>query len=332
MDSTPSNLNWRPGADVDTLKSRARLLEQIRRFFADRSVLEVDTPILSQAGSTEAHLEHFTAMEPGVSGASDRAQHYFLNTSAELAMKRLLAADSGDIYQISKVFRAFERGTRHHPEFTMLEWYRLGFDLNALMDEVEQLLVTVAGSRLTHARVIKTYSQVFNDAVQLDPLSASVEQLQNCFKQHSSNDVLTLDDKQAWLDLIMSHVIEPGFNPDQLTFVTHYPAEQASLARLSKSNPEVAERFEVFAGGLELANGFHELCDVGQQRQRMQTENNLRQQQRKSELKLDERFLAALEQGLPDCSGVAIGFDRVCMWGLGKQKIDEVMSFTIETC
>jgi len=324
--SSPANPNWQPSADIDILISRARLLARTRSFFAAKSVLEVDTPILSQAGSTEIHLHHFYAVESG----SDAS--YLLNTSAELAMKRLLAAGSGDIYQISKVFRAFERGARHQPEFTMLEWYRLGFDLKAMMDEVESLLMELAGGRLTQARVNKTYFQVFADVVQLDPLQASIEQLQKCFKQHSSSEAPQLASRQAWLDLIMSSVIEPSFNPEQLTFVTHYPAEQASLARLNKTNSKVAERFEVFAGGLELANGFHELCDANEQRQRMQAENKVRQQHNQAELKLDERFLAALEHGLPDCSGVAIGFDRVCMWASGKQKIDEVMSFTIETC
>ncbi len=326
MLTSSSSPDWCPSADLETLKNRARLQGIIREFFAERMVLEVETPILSQAGSTEPHLEHFKAVEP------DSTHHYLMNTSAELAMKRLLAAGSGDIFQINKVFRAHERGTRHQPEFTMLEWYRLDFDLHALMDEVAQLLSTLGGACLHQERVTKTYVQVFEEIVQVDPLQTSVEELQSCFKQHTGNDAPVLEDRQAYLDLIMSSIIEPGFNPNRLTFVTHYPAEQASLARLSKTNSKLAERFEVFAGGLELANGFHELCDVSEQTQRMKTENIIRQQQNKPMLDLDERFLAALAHGLPDCSGVAIGFDRVCMWVLAKQHISEVMSFTAENC
>jgi len=337
MSGTKKSVDWRPNADIETLQHRARMLQCLRGFFAQRKVLEVETPILSHSGSTETHLEHFAVVSTPYhlpTGDSERSDHVvdrlYLNTSAELAMKRLLAAGVGDIYQLSKVFRAHEHGPRHHPEFTMLEWYRLGFDLNALMDEVELLLMELAGKQLSLPRVTYSYVQVFKNIVQLDPLLASVEQLRDCFKHYSGNDAPSLDDKQAYLDLIMSHIIETSFNPQQITFVTHYPAEQASLARLSTENPNVAERFEAFAGGMELANGFHELSDVNEQRQRMYDEILLRKERQQSSLKMDEYFLAALDHGLPDCSGVAVGFDRVCMLALGKQRIEQVISFTIE--
>lgn len=330
-----TDIDWRPSADLQSLQHRATLLQVTRRFFADREVLEVETPILSQSGSTEVHLEHFVASPAGhhldLSDVPDKpAAHYFLNTSAELAMKRLLAAGTGDIYQISKVFRANEQGARHQPEFTMLEWYRVGFDLNALMNEVALLLTELVGAQLSLPHVTYGYSEVFYNIVQLDPLQAPIEQLRHCFKHHSGYDAPDLDDRQAYLDLIMSYIIEPRFNPAQLTFVTHYPAEQASLARLNANNPDIAERFEAFAGGLELANGYHELSDVNEQRQRMLKEKRIREQRKKPALEMDHRFLAALDHGLPDCSGVAVGFDRVCMLSLGRQRIDEVISFSIE--
>ena len=315
--------DWRPTADLETLKQRARLLQQTRSFFYARDVLEVETPILTSTGSTEVHLDQFD-----VNSETDNS-NYYLITSPEFAMKRLLAAGSGDIFSLGKVFRAGEKGSRHQPEFTMLEWYRLGFDLEKLMQEVEQLLVVLFDDKLVQPSVTMTYAQAFEKIISLNPLTATIDELMFAVKQHSDMDVPSLDDRQSYLDLIMSHFVEPTFSPDRLTFVTHYPAEQASLARLNKNDPRVAERFEVFAGGLELANGFYELADVAEQRNRMLYDNKQRVEMGLTEIELDQDFLSALEAGLPDCSGVAIGFDRLVMLATGKQNINDVISFAI---
>jgi lysyl-tRNA synthetase class 2 len=319
-----SDTSWLPTASLDTLKSRARLLQQTRSFFYERNVLEVETPILTSTGSTEIHLDQFT-----VSGAVDNSA-YKLITSPELAMKRLLAAGSGDIFQLTKVFRAGEKGKQHQPEFTMLEWYRTQFGLKALMDEVEQLFIQLLNDKLTMDSVTITYAQAFEQYLAIDPFSATQEKLQKCFVDKTQTQPPVLEDKQDYLDLLMSHFIEPQFEPDRLTFVTRYPAEQASLARISVNDPRVAERFEVFAGGLELANGFYELTDVEQQRNRMFAENKQRIAANKPEITVDQKFLAALEAGLPDCSGVAVGFDRLVMIATGKKNIEEVICFSVD--
>ncbi len=319
-----SSSGWRPSADRETLKARVRLLQQTRSFFYERDVLEVETPILTTSGSTETHLDHFAV------GSEAGGSNYYLNTSPELAMKRLLAAGSGDIFQLSKVFRAGEQGRQHQPEFTMLEWYRLGFDLKKLMTEVEQLFVELLADKLLRPSIAMTYAQAFEQFLSFNPFTVSVDKLRTCFEEHSQADAPLLNDKQAYLDLIMSHIVEPRFDADRLTFITQYPAEQASLARINKQDSRLAERFEVFAGGLELANGFHELSDAAEQRSRMLEENKRRVEINKTEIELDQHFLAALEAGLPDCSGVAVGFDRLVMFATGKQNIEEVISFAIK--
>ena len=314
-------LNWQPSASLAMLKSRARLLQQTRSFFYERHVLEVETPILSTTGSTEIHLDQFTVNDP-----VDRSTYYLI-TSPELAMKRLLAAGSGDIFQLTKVFRAGEKGKNHQPEFSMLEWYRLGFDLNALMEEVEQLFNLLLDERLTLAPTRITYANAFKHYLSIDPFTATQQELTECFADKTKTQPPVLDNRQDYLDLLMSHLIEPQFEPGGLTFVTHYPAEQASLARINPKDPRVAERFEVFAGGLELANGFYELTDFDEQRSRILVENSYRIATNKPEITVDKKFLAALEAGLPDCSGVAVGFDRLVMLVTGKQNITEVISF-----
>lgn len=323
MPKNSPNAGWRPTADLEILKQRARLLQQTRSFFYERNVLEVETPLLTPTGSTEVHLDQFST------SSEIDSSSYYLITSPELAMKRLLAAGSGDIFSLGKVFRAGEQGSRHQPEFTMLEWYRLDFDLEKLMIEVEQLLVALFGDKLTQPSVTMTYAQAFRQTLSLNPLTATLDELMFAVKQHSDMELPLLDDRQSYLDLIMSHFIEPTFSPDRLTFITHYPAEQASLARINKEDSRVAERFEVFAGGLELANGFHELTDVNEQRNRMLAENKQRLEMGLAEIELDQHFLAALEAGLPDCSGVAVGFDRLVMLATGKQNIKDVISFVI---
>jgi len=313
---------WWPTAELATLQLRAKLLNQIRTFFLERDVLEVETPIFTQSGSTEVHLDQF------VTQVDQSHQSFSLNTSAELAMKRLLAAGYGDIYQISKVFRANELGSRHEPEFSMLEWYRVGFTMNDLLKEVDDLLTSVLGKHLKQTSEVKSYQQTFLEILELDPLDVSVDELKAIYKQQKGYDAPELDEKQAYLGLIMSELIEPEFAKDRLTFITHYPAEQASLARINKSDHRVAERFEVFAGGLELGNGFYELKDVEEQKRRMCEENLRRTQLGKPEVKPDPLFCAALEHGLPDCSGIAIGIDRLVMLEANKNSIQDVKSFS----
>ena len=318
--------DWQPKAGLETLKLRARLLKQTRSLFYERNVLEVETPLLTTNGSTEVHLDQFHVSDD----VNDK--DFWLITSPELAMKRLLAAGSGDIFQLGKVFRAGEQGSKHQPEFTMLEWYRLGFDLTTLMKEVEQLIIELLAEKLTTPAMSMTYAQAFEQTLSLDPFKADIEDLKACFKTRLGTEPPPLDDKQAYLDLLMSHLIEPTFAKDRLTFITHYPAEQASLARLNHQDHRVAERFEVFAGGLELANGFHELTDVDEQRTRMLEENKHRLVMNKPAMQVDQKFLAALKSGLPDCSGVAVGFDRLVMLASGKQNIEDVISFSIDNC
>lgn len=317
-------INWRPGATSETLKIRARLLQCMRAFFDLRNVLEVETPALSGTGTTELHLSSWQVTSP-----LKTDPQFFLHTSPELAMKRLLAAGSGDIYQICKVFRQGEQGHHHNPEFTLLEWYRTGFDMQAMMDEVGALLSELLKNKITAEPETLSYQQAFVKYAQCDPLNADTEQLKRVFTDYTRQDVQGIGDDD-WLDLVMSQVVEPQLPRDRLVFMTHYPASQASLAKLNIDNPRMAERFEVFAGGLELANGFHELTDVKEQRQRIEQENKQRLENHLPIMEVDKRFLAALEHGLPDCSGVAIGFDRVVMLAAGVDDIRQAISFSFD--
>jgi len=315
--------DWRPSASADTLVIRARLLQRIRAFFQAREVLEVDTPLLSRAAVTDPHIETFVVQEP------QQGVPRYLHTSPEFAMKRLLAAGSGSIYQVCKVFRQGEAGRHHNPEFSMLEWYRLGFDHHQLMDEVESLLRELLdGYRTLAAGQRLSYRAAFQQYVGLDPLSASVAELQAAVKQHGI-EVIGLDEthKDPWLDLLMTHVVEPALPPDGPVFIYDYPASQAALARIRQSEPPVAERFELYLDGMELANGFHELTDAQEQRQRFAADLAARKASGLPGVPADERFLAALEAGLPPCAGVALGIDRLVMLAAGVKSISEVLTF-----
>jgi len=316
-------VDWRPSASADTLVIRARLLQRIRAFFQAREVLEVDTPLLSRATVTDPHIESFVVQE------SQQGMPRYLHTSPEFAMKRLLAAGSGSIYQVCKVFRQGEAGRQHNPEFSMLEWYRLGFDHHQLMDEVESLLRELLdGYRSLAAGQRLSYRVAFQQYAGLDPLSASVTELQVAVKQHGI-EVIGLDEahKDSWLDLLMTHVVEPALPQDGPVFIYDYPASQAALARIRQSEPPLAERFELYLGGMELANGFHELTDAQEQRQRFIVDLASRKVMGLSAVPVDERFLAALEAGLPPCAGVALGIDRLVMLAAGVKSITEVLAF-----
>lgn len=321
----------RPGADLDKLKTRARMLAAIRAFFAARGVMEVETPILSQAAATDPHLDSFATRYHGP--GLPAGQTLYLHTSPEFPMKRLLAAGSGPIYQLCKVFRQGERGRRHNPEFTLLEWYRPGWGHHALMDEVEALVRQCLGASRALAPAERlTYAQVFQRHAGIDPLQASVDGLRACARAHGLTmaDGAEDADRDFWCDLLMSHIVEPQLGQGRPTFIHEYPASQAALARLVPGRPEVAARFELYLEGVELANGFHELADAAEQRARFEQGNRRRAAQNQPAMPVDERLLAALAHGLPDCSGVALGVDRLAMLACGVSDIDGVIAFPLE--
>jgi lysyl-tRNA synthetase class 2 len=319
-------VDWRPSASPDTLVIRARLLQRIRAFFQAREVLEVETPLLSRAAVTDPHIQSFVVQGP------QRGVPRYLHTSPEFAMKRLLAAGSGSIYQVCKVFRQGEAGHQHNPEFSMLEWYRLGFDHHQLMAEVNDLVrELLEGYRPLTATLQLSYRDAFQRYAGLDPLLASIAELQATVKQRGI-DVTGLDEnhKDPWLDLLMTHVVEPALPQDCPVFIYDYPASQAALARIRQSEPPVAERFELYLGGMELANGFHELTDAVEQHLRFEADLATRDATGLPRVPVDERFLAALESGLPPCAGVALGIDRLVMLAAGVESISGVLAFEDE--
>ncbi|HID83275.1 MAG TPA: EF-P lysine aminoacylase GenX, partial [Thiotrichales bacterium] len=305
---------------VETLQTRARVLSEIRTFFAGRGVLEVDTPALSQAGTTDPAIH---SLETQLN-----SQRCFLHTSPEFPMKRLLAAGSGDIYQLCKVFRAGESGRYHNPEFTLLEWYRLGMNHLALAEEVIALIRNLDGDKHKLTGKIISYKELFMSNIGINPLLADRKQLQEVVnnKIPAAPNGLDFD---GYLDLLLSHLIVPAFPENQLTVFTDFPASQAALARLNPDQ-KTAARFEIYWGQLELANGFHELQDAAEQRKRFVAENIQRQQLGLPEIPIDENLLAALESGLPDCAGVALGVDRLLMCLGTKKHINEVLTFPFD--
>lgn len=321
-------VGWQPTATLETLRLRARLLGRVRQFFAVRDVLEVETPMLSAAATPAPHLDSFVVAYHGPWGPASGQLH--LHTSPEFPMKRLLAAGSGSIYQLCKVFRDGEAGALHNPEFTMLEWYRVGFELPQLIDEVEALLRAVlAGVRdLSPARYL-TYRDLFKCYAGVDGLAATVAELRACLKVHGHNvpHGMPEDDPDAWRDLVLTHVIEPQLRG--LLFVFDYPASQAALARIKPGDPPVAARFECYLDGVELANGFHELTAADEQRQRFEQENATRVAAGRTPMPIDDNFIAALQSGVPECCGVALGVDRLLMCATGAERIESVLAFGV---
>jgi lysyl-tRNA synthetase class 2 len=327
MSNQDNKSGWRPSASHEALHGRARLLARIRAYFAEAGVLEVETPLLSRAAVTDPNLESI-ATAPSALG---EPQHY-LNTSPEFAMKRLLAAGSGAIYQICKAFRAGEAGRLHNPEFTLLEWYRPGFDHHRLMDEVAELVKYLAPQQDEFSAMEKlTYAGCFQTCLGIDPLTVTVSELLACARAHGLGEVgLDTDDRDGWLDLLMSHAIQPQLGRGKLTFVHDYPASQAALARLLPDDKRVAARFELFMAGVEIANGFHELRDPREQRARFEADLHKRRQQGQAVVPMDENLLAALQAGLPDCAGVALGLDRLQMVLMGANSLKAVIAFTVD--
>ncbi|WP_029891060.1 EF-P lysine aminoacylase EpmA [Polycyclovorans algicola] len=307
---------WAPSAPRTHLKARADLYRSIRAFFDARGVLEVDTPILSRHATVDRHIDSFLAA-PDL--ASHTAQRY-LQTSPEFAMKRLLCAGSGAIWQMAKAFRAEEAGRVHNPEFTLLEWYRPGFDHHQLMNEVEALLRAV-GVTAAPAFDRLTYRDAFQRHAGIDPHTASLATLKALPETHAFADEM---DRDVLLDLWMSHRVGPNLGREVPCFVHDFPASQAALSRVANDR---AQRFELFWDGLELANGFFELADADEQHQRFIAEQRWRAERGRAAPPLDAHLIAALRHGLPDCAGVALGVDRLLMRLLGVASIDEVLAF-----
>lgn len=320
--------DWQPVADMRQLRRRAQLLAAIRQFFACREVLEVETPLLCRATGTDPNLEFFTSQFQ----QAPHRQTLFLQTSPEFAMKRLLAAGSGSIYQICKAFRNGEAGRFHNPEFTILEWYRVGFSLRQLMDEAAELLQGLIGSALPHLSVLRiSYRQLFAQYTDLDALVFDRRTYRQFAvgQNYPEADSLCGDDHALWLDFLFSHCVQTRMPEGTLCLVYGYPAIQSSLARLNPEDARVAERFEVFVNGLELGNGFFELRDADEQEARFDREIAHRRQNGLPDVAKDQLFLAALKAGLPECSGVAIGLDRLLMIISGCDAIAGTLAFPV---
>lgn len=313
-----------PTCSIEALKARAQLYRTIREFFAQRNIMEVETPIVSQAGVTDVHLAS-VQVQRHIEG---RVQQQYLQTSPEFAMKRLLAAGSGAIYQICKVFRDDEHGRKHNSEFTMLEWYRPGLDLRELMHETAALLNVCLAHRFDEIRpLVLSYKHAFQDRLDINPLQATLAQL----KQTAQRVGLTLDlgdDRLAYMDLLFSHFVEPSLGFDTPIFLTDFPPEMASLAkvRLDEDGEEVAARFEVYIEGLELANAYDELLDASVLRARFEADNQERDKLGLQVMPLDENLLVALAH-MPECSGIALGIDRLLMVATQKLNIEQVIAF-----
>lgn len=319
------NSIWQPTATLDTLHQRAVILAKIREFFAARNVLEVETPLLSSATVTDIHLHSLTT-QCTVPGQS-QAQTHYLQTSPEFAMKRLLAAGSGCIYQMCKAFRDDEVGKRHNPEFTILEWYRVGFDHHQLMDEMDLFLQTLIQSQPAQ-RI--SYQALFLKYCDVDPHNTSLQTLEKTIAAHDITLPMNLNSnfkKDTYLEILMSHLIEPQLGFDSPVFIYDYPATQSGLACIRKDKVDVAERFEVYVNGIELANGYHELCDADEQAQRFKKDLAAREQLGLPLPVIDTHLLAALQSGMPACAGVALGVDRLVMIATNKSSIAEVLAF-----
>ncbi|MCD9028691.1 EF-P lysine aminoacylase GenX [Luteimonas sp. BDR2-5] len=314
-----------PSAAFDTLRLRARLNATLRAFFAGRGVVEVETPMLSQAGNTDPNVASFSTRFSGHASAGSRMR--WLRTSPEFPLKRLLAAGLGDCYELGRVFRDGEAGGRHNPEFTMLEWYRLGWDQHRLADETVALVQAALALVDRRAEVVQTtYRDLYRDVLGIDPFTDPEAKLRGALGDvRIDPEGLGRDD---WLDLLMTHGIQPGIAADSILVVHDYPASQCMLARLAeRDGVPVAARFELYLGPLELANGYHELADATEQRARFERDLAVREARGVAAPAVDEALLAALEGGFPDCAGVALGVDRLLMAMLGTARIADVVAF-----
>ncbi len=314
-------MSWQPTASWPLLRQRAQWLAAIRQFFADRGAWEVETPILARAATPEVHLHSFSTVDG-----------YFLPTSPEFFMKRLLAAGSGDIYQIARVFRREERGPRHQPEFTLVEWYRGGMDDRALMTEVADLVRTLLAAPALPVTQL-AYADAFEAHLGRSIATATAADYRRCGADHGLVPPRLDDaDRDAWRDWLLTHVIEAQLGQTGLCFLTDYPPSQASLARcrVDDKGHTTAARFELYWRGVELANGFWELTDAEEQRRRFVADNATRRAHGLPAVPLDESLLAALAAGLPDCAGVALGLDRLLMLANDLPTVAQTMAFADE--
>lgn len=309
---------WQPSATIDLLKRRSEILATIREFFRLRGVLEVDTPLLCHASVTDPFIYSMAVL-------AKKNKLMYLQTSPEYAMKRLLAAGSGSIYQICKAFRQEESGRFHNPEFTMLEWYRVDFDHHALMDEVDELLQII----LNTSKADKiSYEKLFIQYLNLNPNLATLAEINSCITKHQLKIQVSITNKDTGLQLLLSHLIEPKLGLEKPIFIYDFPPTQAALARITEKN--LAARFELYFKGIELANGFHELTNAKEQRKRFENDLMKRKKLKLPELNIDTYFLNALESGLPPCAGVAVGIDRIIMLATKEDHINKVLSFDFE--
>ena len=319
--------DWQPSASFDALHLRARLNAAVRRFFDERGVVEVETPVLSRAGNTDPNIASFSLEFSGRTDGAPRTR--WLRTSPEYSLKRLLAAGFGDCYELGRVFRDGEAGGRHNPEFTMLEWYRIGWDHRQLIHETAALVNTalaLVGRKAALKQV--SYHALYREQLGINAATASVEDLRAALGDVVIDPSgLTRDD---WLDLLMTHRLQPSFPTDQLLALYDYPASQCALARIRENSADgapVAERFELYLGPLELANGYHELGDAAEQGARFDRDLQRRAERNDVQPPRDENLLAALSAGFPACAGVALGMDRLMMAMLGTTRIADVLAF-----
>ncbi|OEY65253.1 EF-P lysine aminoacylase EpmA [Marinobacter sp. X15-166B] len=321
-----TDTDWQPTASLGALRERARQLAYVRDFFARRGVLEVETPVLSHCGVTDVNIDSVAATVLPVPGHDGRAG--WLQPSPEYHMKRLLAAGSGSIYQVYRAFRDGERGRRHNPEFSLLEWYRTGITDTELMAEVADL---VCGWLDCPRPGVLSYGEAMHKYVGIDPFTISDTALiERCGPWVDAALAAELG-RDGCLDLLLSHELEPALREQPPVFICHYPASQAALAKISVVNGvEVAHRFELYVAGIELCNGYWELTDAGEQRQRFTLDNQQRSRLGKPVMPVDELLVQALEAGLPECSGVALGLDRLLMLKLGADSIADVLAFPFE--
>ena len=323
-------MTWQTTLTWKNAQKRAQILQQIRQFFAERQVVEVETPALSQGTVTDVYLDAFTCKYNFLADSpADQSADLYLQTSPEFHMKRLLACGYGCIFQIAKAFRHEESGRNHNPEFTMLEWYRIGFDQFDLMHEVAELLQVVLGG---DKAVLSSYQDIFMQTVSIDPLTASFDELVELLnKYHKSADwLIEMQNADLLLQFIFTEIIEPTIGVDQPQFIYDFPIAQASLAKRSSDDPRVAQRFECYFKGIELVNGFNELTDAKTQQARFEQDNQKRKQLGLAQRQIEQYFIQALHSGLPQCSGVALGVDRLVMIALNKSSIDQVIPFPIE--
>jgi elongation factor P--(R)-beta-lysine ligase len=313
---------WQPSASIDALKYRAKILTKIREFFALKDILEVETPVLFPHTVTDPFIQSLQT-------SCVYSGKLYMQTSPEYAMKRLLVAGSGSIYQICKSFRDDDCGKHHNPEFSMLEWYLVNADLNDLMDSMDEFLQFILNWQKP-ARF--SYQDIFLKVLDLNPHRATLQELTNCASQHNIPDIDGVDrhDRDLWLQLLMSCVIEPNLKDMGIAYIYNYPKTQAALAKkVVIDNAEVAQRFEVYINGVELANGFFELCDANEQLHRFKIDQEKRHHLGLPKIDIDQNFIAALKHGLPKCAGVALGIDRLIMAAYGAESIKDIMSFTL---